>query len=212
LLAYVFWHRPRDRAQRDAYEHALCTFHRSLARRAPAGMVASAVYRVAELPWRTGSPLVDGELDAPAYEDWYIVEDFASLGVLNEAAVGRGHRSSHDEAAHRYGAGTGALYALLEGEPSASVLAGAALAVWVARPAGSAGDSRQGPLAELLGDGMDPHGASLWRRTLVLGPAAEYCLLGREVPSGVGAARLPQGWTATVLERDVLWSAAAAPS
>jgi hypothetical protein len=61
-------------------------------------------------------------------------------------------------------------------------------------------------LGELLGDGMDPGQASLWRRQLVLGPAPEYCLLAREVPPGVAATRLPAGWTARVLHREVLWS------
>jgi hypothetical protein len=58
----------------------------------------------------------------------------------------------------------------------------------------------------MLGDGMDPRHASLWRRQLVFGPAPEFCLLAGEVPAGVAPARLPDGWSATTLEREVLWS------
>ena len=205
MLAYVFWHRPRDSEDVAAYESAVCAFHGSLARSAPAGMIASASYRDCELPWRTDAD-GDGALRAPAYEDWYLVEDYAALGVLNEAAVGRGHRTRHSEAAQRYGAGAGGLYALLEGEPCARALGEATLAVWVspARPRGS--QERRSELGELMGDGMEPASASLWRRQLVLGPAPEFCVLAREVPSGVGASRLPAGWRASVLEREVMWS------
>ena len=51
-------------------------------------------------------------------------------------------------------------------------------------------------LGALLGDGMDPERDGLWRRWLGLGPAPEYCLLAAEAPAGVGAGRLPTGWTA----------------
>ena len=58
----------------------------------------------------------------------------------------------------------------------------------------------------LLGDGMDPGTAGLWRRCIGLGPAPEYCLLGTEPSSGVADTRLPAGWSATVSSREVLWS------
>ncbi len=132
VLAYLFWHRPRDPDAVTAYEQALSTFHRSLARSLPVGTLASASFRVAELPWPSPS-----EESAVAYEDWYLVEDFAALGVLNEAAVGRGHVSAHDEAARRAGPGTAGIYALIEGEPCAQALGEASLAIWIARPAGS---------------------------------------------------------------------------
>jgi hypothetical protein len=205
VLAYVFWHRPREREDSETYERLVCAFHRSLARSLPAGMIASAAYRLAELPWEAPSTAA-GALDAPAYEDWYLVEDFAALGVLNEAAVGRGHRSSHDDAAQHCGAGTAGLYALLEGDPTARALGDVTLAVWVTPTPHSARDLRRSPLAELLGDGMEPHRASLWRRQLVFGPAPEYCLISSEVPCGVGAARLPEGWTASVAPRELVWS------
>jgi hypothetical protein len=61
-------------------------------------------------------------------------------------------------------------------------------------------------LGELLGDGMDPQHASLWRRQLVFGPAPEFCLLTREPSAGVAATRLPEGWRATILTRKVLYT------
>ena len=202
MLAYLFWHRPRESEDAAAYESAVRAFHGSLARSTPAGMIASAVYRAAELPWDSRG----AALRAPAYEDWYLLEDFAALGVLNEAAVGRGHRSSHDEVAQRSGAGAGGLYALLEGEPCARALGEATLAVWVTRPPERGAEQRGGELAELMGDGMEPRSASLWRRLLVLGPAPEFCVLAREVPRGVSASRLPAQWSASVLAREAMWS------
>ena len=204
MLAYVFWHRPRDPSNTEGYEQALLAFHRSLAHSPPVGMSASASFRLAELLWLAppvGAQSGEGETRG-GYEDWYLLEDFAALGVLNEAAVGRGHVTSHDGVARGYGAGAGALYGLVEGEPCAASLAEASVAVWVERPLGSADRG----LGELLGDGMQPAHASLWRRQLVLGPGPEFCLLAQEPPPGVAPARLPDGWTASALTRDVLWS------
>ncbi|HEY4897998.1 MAG TPA: hypothetical protein VII01_18155 [Solirubrobacteraceae bacterium] len=205
MLAYIFWHQPSAAEQAAEYEDALVGFHRSLARSLPVGTRASAVFRVASLPWPISHAYGEeagGDGAGPSYEDWYLLEDYAALGVLNKAAVGRGHRTSHDEAARRFGGGAGALYGLIEGEPCAAALGEAAKAIWIARPAGA---PRRG-LSEMLGDGMEPSRASLWRRQLVLGPAPEFCLLADEVPAGVGPDRLPAGWTATMLEREVLWS------
>ncbi len=189
MLAYVFWHRPSEHSAVDAYEQAQIAFHRSLAHTPPAGFAGSACYRATELPWLHGA--------AGGYEDWYFVEDYTALGVLNVAAVGRGHHSTHDAVARRFGGGAGGLYGLIEGSPR---LDGTAV-VWVARPPGS----ERRALGELLGDGMDPRHASLWRRQLVLGPAPEFCLLATEPSAGVAPTRLPAGWTATTFARESLW-------
>jgi hypothetical protein len=199
LLAYVFWHRPGATTQTEAYEERLLAFHRSLAHTPPVGMCASAAFRAAELPW------LGPTSDQPGYEDWYLLEDYAALGVLGEAAVGRGHRTSHDRVAAHSGDGAGGLYALIEGEHSellggAATLRAAQLAIWVKRAAGS----RDVALGELLGDGMDPRSASLWRRRFVLGPAPEYCLLANSPSAGVAPARLPEGWTAQTFTREAL--------
>jgi hypothetical protein len=211
VIAYVFWHRPLEDGAADAYESAHASFHRSLARRPPAGLHASVAVRVPEPAWlaRRDDPATESA-SAPsgprasassAYEDWYLLEDFTALGVLNEAAVGAGHRSAHDRIAHRSGAGAGAVYRLIEGGADAGSLAAATLAVWVARPPGA----EPAALGELLGDGIDARRASLWRRQLVLGPAPEYCVLAAEVPAGVAPTRLPRGWSASAAAREVLW-------
>jgi hypothetical protein len=198
VLAYVFWHRPRQPAKTEEYEQAQLAFHRSLARNQPFGMRGSASFRVAHIPWLA---VADGQEASVGYEDWYMVEDYTALGVLNEAAVGHGHRTPHDEAARRFGTGAGGLYGLVEGERN-DLPSAASLAIWVRRPPGS----ERRPLGELLGDGMDPRHASLWRRQLVLGPAPEFCLIAEEASAGVAATRLPDGWSATTLQREGLWN------
>ena len=201
MLAYVFWHRPLDGAAADAYEQAQVAFHRSLAHAPPMGFRGSAVFRVAELPWL--APAESSEAPAGGYEDWYLLEDYTAMGVLNEAAVGRGHRSAHDELACRFGAGAGGLYGLLEGHAQ---LDGDALAIWISRPPAGLPGSQRRALPALLGDGMDPEHASLWRRQFVLGPAPEYCVLAPEPPAGVAPTRLPEGWRATITRRETIWN------
>jgi hypothetical protein len=191
VLAYLSWHCPAPSIEPAVYEHALEQFHRSLAHRPPTGFRGSMAFRTRGLP---GAPEVAG----PAYEDWYLLEDWTAVGVLEEAAVSQGHVSVHDKLAARAHTATGAIYRLLEGHAE---LAGARLAVWVERPRGHERPS----LEALLGDGLDSAAGSLWRRCLGLGPAPELCLLAAEAPAGVATARLPKGWAASTLEREALW-------
>ena len=191
MLAYLLWHRPADGVDRAEYERAATAFHHSLAHNPPAGFRGSVVYHAQTEP---GSAQGGSDGVRSGYEDWYLVEDFAALGVLNEAAVGRGHRTPHDGVARRLGAAAGGLYGVLEGNIT---LASERVAVWVDRPRGAKAPT----FAGLLGDGMDPQQSGLLRRALVLGPAPEYCVLGDEAPAGVGSARLPEGWSATVTRR-----------
>jgi hypothetical protein len=190
MIAYVFWHRPRDGVDRERYEQAAERFHRSLRRSPPAGFRRSLLLRAAALPWLAGEGW---------YEDWHLLDDFSALGVLNEAAVAAGHRGSHDQIAGLFGEGAGALYKLLEGRGDSVA---APLAVWVGRPVGA----RALPLGDMLGDGTDRETASLWRRQLVLGPSPEYCLLAEEPPAGAAATRLPQGWRASTAHRETIFS------
>ena len=193
MLAYVFWHRPRPGVDLDGYEGALVGFHRSLAHSRPAGLEASASFRVAELPWIAG--------EGAGYEDWYLLDGFSSLGVLNEAAVGRGHRTAHDHAARQTGTAAGGLYSLQEGEIAAWAQGG--VAVWVTREL----DSAVAALGDLLADDGTEQGACcLWRRQLALGPAPELCLHAAQAPAGVAGGRLPGGWKARTIGREALSS------
>jgi len=190
MLGYVFWHRPAEGGAPESYERAQDRFHRSLAARPPEGYRGSACFRVADVEW-----LGDG---GPGYEDWYLVDDFAALGVLRQAAVSAGHRTAHEEAAKRVGDGTGGLYRLAEG---CAALEHVRVAVWVSVPREQPEDVVAGLL---LGDGLDRRRGGLWRRELTFGPAPEYCVLGPESPSGVGPERLADRWRAEVQEREAV--------
>jgi hypothetical protein len=195
VLAYLFWHRPLADADAAAYEQSLERFHRSLAHQPPSGLRGSAAFRIPQLPWLPDA----GDRAAPGYEDWYLVDDWAALGVLEEAAVSRGHVTAHDAIASHTGAGSAAVYRLLEGSERP---ADGEVAVWVAPTPGHERLS----LGDLLADGLQPERDGLWRRCLVLGPAPEYCVLARSAPAGVATTRLPSGWTARTLARELVWS------
>lgn len=153
MLAYVFWHRPRSGVERDAYEEAQSAFHDSLG-------IDSACFRLAALPFDEGA----------AYEDWYLVDDWEGLGVLNDTAVDERHRRGHDDAASLAAVGWGGVYGLVRGGPV--IPEGAE---WLEKPRGEGSAEF---VASLPGD-------TVWRRQLVLGPAPEFC-------AGVSASRTRQ--------------------
>jgi hypothetical protein len=189
LLAYLFWHSPREDTT-DIYEQAIERFHRSIARQPPVGFLGSACYRAGSIPWLGGTS---------GYEDWYLVEDYTALGVLNEAAVAQGHVSAHEQAARALGRGTAGLYRLCEGAIKSRDVS---LSIWVTAAHASGHDAVAGLL---MADGSDGEHTALWRRQLVLGPAPEYCLLAACRPSGVLPSRLPKDWAALELRREALW-------
>jgi hypothetical protein len=166
MLAYLFWHWPAPGVEAGHYADALFAFHRSLAASPPAGLRGSRVFLVEGAPW------VPVER---AYEDWYLLDDFAALGALNEAAVSGARRDPHDAAARLAAGGAGGLYRRLSGSAGA-----AGRASWLAKPAGTG-------YAEFLARFS---GGELWQRQLVLGPAPEFCLLGAAPPAGVEARTL----------------------
>ena len=164
MLAYVFWHTPAPGGSPDGYEAQLRAFHDALRAAPPAGLGPTAVAGLAAIPWLGG---------AAGYEDWYLVADFGALGRLNEAAVSGSRRAPHDAAAAAAGAGTAGVMAHVAGPLLPERPAWAA---WLEKPAGVAYPTFHAELAAAL-RGRD---ASAWQRQMVLGPAAEYCVLAAE--------------------------------
>ena len=182
MLAYLLWHRPADGVERESYEHACERLHRSLHHSPPAGFRGSAVLRLAECPWLSSR-------QEDAYEDWYLLEDFTALGVLNEAAVAHGHRSAHDGVARRFGAGAGGLYGLLEGHAD---LADAPHAVWVSRPPGEP----RGELGAAARRRHRPRARQPVAPSARVRPGPRVLPALTRAPNGVSPTRLPSGWRA----------------
>jgi hypothetical protein len=183
MLAYVFWHWPAPGVDAARYTGALVAFHRSLASTPPAGMHGSRVYEVEAAPWL---PVTR------AYEDWYLVDGFAALGVLNEAAVTGARREPHEAAARLAGGGHGGVYRLLA--PASGP--GLDRTTWCSKPAGV-------PYAEFVA--KLPAGET-WQRQMVLGPAPEFCLVGTDAagaPGGIAVAARPV-FTATPVNSGLL--------
>jgi hypothetical protein len=163
-LAYVFWHSGPRQGDGAGYEAALTAFHEALAESAPPGFAGSAAYAVDGAAWQ----------QPPLYEDWYLLTDWAALGVLNEAAVDARRRGVHDAVAGAVRGGEGSIYALRAGTAEAT-LRGPAL--WLPKPVGVPYPGFREELARLAaGDG------GVWERQLALGPAPEYCVV-----TGAGA-------------------------
>ncbi len=162
MLAYVFWHWPKDERSARSYESALKKFHDVLARRKPDGFVSSTTFKIARLPWKHGSK---------AYEDWYLVENFSSLGTLNEGAISPTCLSAHNAVARLSGGGTGGVYKLRGSEAS---LDDSSWATWFSKPEGTKYKDFFKELSRMKSDST----SRLFQRQLVLGPAPEFCLLG----------------------------------
>jgi hypothetical protein len=161
VLAYVFWHRAAPLIEPAAYEAALVRFHAALAAEPPPGWHGSAAHRIPEeVSWVPGR--------GPAYEDWYLVADWAALGALNDAAVAGARQPPHDAVAAEALAGAGGVFRLIAGDGPAA----AAHAAWTGKPAGADRDA--------FAAALEAPGASVWMRELVLGPAPEYAVRGPE--------------------------------
>lgn len=164
MLAYLFWHWPAPHVDVDRYADAVVAFHGALAAAPTPGLQGSRVFAVDGAPW------VVGEY---TFEDWYFVDDFAALGVLNEAAISGTRREPHDAAARLAAGGAGGVYRRL----AAGTLEPIDRATWLSKPPGM---SYPDLLARL------PPG-EVWQRQMVLGPAPEFCLPGAAAPAGIDA-------------------------
>jgi hypothetical protein len=185
MLAYLFWHQPAENTPRQNYEQALVGFHRRLREVPVAGFVASGTARVRGLPWMPG----DG------YEDWYAVDDYTALGVLNDAAVDASHLDAHDLVAHAARFGAGGLYVLEQGE----IAAPPRRCVWLTKPVAVGYPSfREQLAAHTAGEPV-----SVWRRQMVLGPSPEFRVTADREPA------FPAAWAPVRCELERL---PAAPS
>jgi hypothetical protein len=147
-LAYVFWHRADDDIASTAYEQRLAAFHAALAATPPPGFAGSCALRVGER----------------AYEDWYVVADWAALGTLNRHAVTGSRLRPHDAAAAHAIDGSAGVYALLAGPAQPPAYPHGA---WLAKPEGMDHAAFHAAL---------PPGVTAWQRQMTLGPAGEYTL------------------------------------
>jgi hypothetical protein len=169
MLAYLFWHWPLAAADPAEYETRLAEFHARLRSFPPERFLSSTSARITGARWTPNTAVHQN------YEDWYLVEDFAALGLLNEAAVSEARKNPHDLVANLAGGGNAGLYALVSGdvlaEPPATNL-------WFAKPSGTSHAHFHSALDEALS--TTPH--TLWQRQMVFGPAPEYCLQADEFP------------------------------
>jgi len=164
MLAYLFWHEPQPGVEAEGYVARLRDFHRALAAAPPPSFVRSWSVRLDTAPWDSG----------PGFEDWYLVEDWAALGTLNEAAVRAPREEAHDAIASLATNAAGGLYLLQHGTLDGP----APWTGWVVKPHGEPYETFEPELRAAI-DAAG--GGAVLRRQLVLGPAPEYALLaGRE--------------------------------
>lgn len=104
VFAYVFWHWKQPDSAVGDYEQRQCRFHAALAAAPSPGFVQSSCAGFAGAPWAASG--------GNAYEDWYIVEDFAALGALNQAAMTASRAAPHEAAAAVVAGDTGGVYGL----------------------------------------------------------------------------------------------------
>lgn len=180
MLAYVFWHRPYRHVERTAYERALIRFQSDLAAQPPPGFIAAASFRIEPVPWLG--------VDA-GYEDWCLLDGSWAMDPLNGFAVTGARQPSHDHVAGQMEEGHGGLYAHAGGEPSLS--AERTVVSWLTRPRGIDWKAALEPVRAKYPS------ANIWRRQMVLGPAAEFAA----ITPGDTAIEPPPGWQALPVRR-----------
>lgn len=183
MLAYVFWHTPFSDIDVLEYETALLGFHTDLAADRPAGLEASATYRISEVPWLN---------NLPGYEDWCFIASSAALDILNKAAVRPERWNVHAAISSKTDFGHGGLYYHLHG--AEQPIAGSRV-IWLKRPRGIRYEQ---PLRGIVDES---EGFLIcWRKLTVLGPSDEFAIIGNSSLE----VSVPQGWQTRVVERRFL--------
>jgi hypothetical protein len=180
MLAYVFWHAVADGIATDEYEKTLLYFGRALASAKIPGLLGNASYAINQTPW----------LGEPGYEDWAWLESSASLDTLNERAVAGAMEQPHSAVAQmtKHG-GFGGLYCLVAGNHKIPV---DSKVMWLSRPRGINWREITPTIMQSANSEV-----AVWRRQMVLGPAAEFAVIG---PSDLSLA-VPQGWKCLQVDR-----------
>jgi hypothetical protein len=168
MLSYTFFHSPAPTADLRLYEQRLITFHKSLSTHPPTGFRSSYIFRTEGAPWIANA--------SPAYEDWYLVEYFAALGAINDAAVSGPRKQPHDQIASLAAAGSAGLY-LLKSGPLDSMTQ-ARHSTWLCKPAISYDE-----FYDSLRPITNQPTTTLWQRQMVLSVAPEFCLRTLEKPT-----------------------------
>jgi hypothetical protein len=178
LLAYVFWHWRQSAIAAPEYEGRQRAFHSALAAAPPPGFAGSFSVALPRAPWPARGD--------PTYEDWYLVDDFAAFGTLNEAAVTASRAAPHDAAAAVAAGGAGGAYGVRFG----TIERAPKYAHWFAKPEGMSYNKLFGDLAPLVARVR----GVLWMRQMVLGPASEFCVHCEtpvDLPAGFRVLTLP---------------------
>lgn len=159
MIAYVFWHWKQPTISAPDYEPVQRAFHDALAAAPPKGFYWSQSFALSGCSWAADK----GE----AYEDRYLVEDFAALDLLDAAAVSASRKAPHDQAAALAAGGIAGIYQLNQGEP----MRGPRHASWFSKPAGVSYAALRGILEPVVAGG-----AAVWMRRMTLGPSPEFCV------------------------------------
>jgi hypothetical protein len=167
MLAYVFWHWPNPDSDDATYRNLLRNFHKTLNANQPRGFLRSVAFAVSGLPLQTTSQ--------PGFEDWYLLEDSASLDILNEAAVSGACEEPHNLVARQAADGTAGLYRLRSGSDD---LASARFATWFQKPARMSYQDLYSNLSSL--SAADRVG--LWQRQMTLGQTTEFAIYSAALP------------------------------
>lgn len=180
MFAYVFWHAKPESVDADSYETALLHFAVALHGVRIPRMLGNASYAIESTPW----------LQESGYEDWTWVEDLSVFEALNTAAVSGPMENPHAGISQitKHG-GFGALYYLVAGAHQAL---GDSKVFWVSRPRGIRWVDVMPAIVQSANADV-----AVWRRFMVLGPAAEFAIVG---PAQLELT-LPPGWTALEIRR-----------
>ena len=154
-------------------------FQAALAGAKPPGFISAASFRIEPVPWLG---------DQPGYEDWCVLEGSWAMDPLNAFAVAGETQAPHDDVAAQMEQGHGGIYAHSGGEtppPAQSSV------YWLTRPRGI----QWRPVLDEVRAKCTQ--ANVWRRQMVLGPAAEF---GVSAPGDTEIA-VPSGWQARRVRR-----------